>query len=201
MRSKLFTLLLTCALSTTLFARPHFYFNTAISKPFAPESFSGDWHSGYELGVGAGFMMNKRLEIIPAFDYNNFALNDQSFLSDYLGQDNIYSSVTGGTTHLFHVGIDAKYLVPPKVSSKITPYIIGGAGFGSRIITEKEIITAAETSHDPRHTFSGAWAGGGLGFEFIMGGNTYFVLEGRFNVLFADKATIYAPIKFGITIK
>lgn len=201
MIGKLFTLFLSCALSTTLFARPNFYVNTAISKPFAPESFSGDWHSGYELGAGVGFMMNKRLEIISVIDYNNFSLNDQSFLSDYLGQDNIYSSVTGGTTHLFHLGIDAKYLVPPKNSPKITPYVIAGAGFGSRIISQKEIITEAETTIDPQTTFSGAWAGGGLGFEFIMGGNTYFVVEARFNLLFADQTTVYAPIKFGITIK
>jgi len=201
MTGKLFTLFLTCALATTIFARPNFYVNTAISKPFSPESFSGDWRSGYEIGAGIGFMMNKRFEIIPAFGYNNFSLNDQSFLSDYLGQDNVYSSVTGGTTHLIHLGVDAKYLVPPKGLPKITPYLIAGAGFGSRIISEKEIITSAGPTIDPRQSRSGAWAGGGLGFEFIMGGNTYLVLEARFNLLFADQTTVYAPIKFGITIK
>ena len=67
--------------------------------------------------------------------------------------------------------------------------------------SNKEIITSAQTFTEEKQTAHKSWVGAGLGFEILMGGNTYFFLEGRFNLLFADESTVFAPLKFGIIIK
>ena len=108
------TIAMIFVLSAVLFAGPNYYINTGISKPFDPEAFRGNWRTGYELGAGVGFMLNEKLEIIPGFHYNNFSLNDANFLADYSGEDDIFSSIIGGTTHIFDIGADLKYLVPTK---------------------------------------------------------------------------------------
>ncbi len=195
------TLLLVLLTTMAVYAGPNFYVNTGISKPFAPESFSGNYHTGYELGGGIGFMSTEQFEIVPGIHYNNFSLNDANFIADFLGKDNAYAAVTGGTAHLYDVGVDLKYLVPTQNVKKVTPYVVAGAGLASRIITAKEIITQDQTIIDAEQTTHTAWAGGGIGFEILMGGNTYFMVEGRFNVLFTDKTTVFAPIKLGIIIK
>jgi len=191
------SLILVIVLSAALVAGPKFYVNTGISKPFAPESFLRNWRSGYEIGGGVGWMLKDNIEIIP------------SFLDDFIGDDAVYSSVSGGTTHIIDIGADIKWLVPAKNVSKVTPYVTGGLGYALYNVGEKEIITSAQTfteekqtAHtEEKQTAHKSWVGAGLGFEILMGGNTYFFLEGRFNLLFADESTVFAPLKFGIIIK
>ncbi len=195
------SLILVIVLSAALVAGPKFYVNTGISKPFAPESFLRNWRSGYEIGGGVGWMLKDNIEIIPGLHYNNFAMNDASFLDDFIGDDAVYSSVSGGTTHIIDIGADIKWLVPAKSISKVTPYVTGGLGYALYNVGEKEIITSAQTFTEEKQTAHKSWVGAGLGFEILMGGNTYFFLEGRFNLLFADESTVFAPLKFGIIIK
>ena len=202
MRRITFIICLLLTLTSILSARPKYYFNIGMTKPFAPEDFLTNWRSGYQIGAGIGFMLGDRLEIIPGLYYSNFSLNDANFLSGYLNDDEeVFSSVTGGTTNIFDVSADLKYVVPTKSASKITPYLIGGVGFASHIVTEKNITTSTDPITEEKQSNQIACAGAGIGFEFIMGKNTYFVVEGRFNMLFTDETTVYAPIKLGIMIK
>lgn len=188
-------------ISASLMAGPKYYVNTGISKPFAPEKFSGNWRTGFEIGGGLGFMLSEKIEVVPGIHYNNFSLNDANFLDTYIGNDDIYSSVSGGAAHIFDLGIDFKYLVPTQNNHKVTPYLICGAGYAGHVISKKDIVIETGSDIDAKQSTQTGWAAGGIGFEIVMGKNTYFVVEGRFNILFTDETTVFAPIKFGILIK
>ena len=62
-------------------------------------------------------------------------------------------------------------------------------------MTEDDMYTV------PKESQTTAAAGMGLGLEIVMGTRTSFVVEGRFNVLFTDKTTVYFPLKLGIVIR
>lgn len=199
------TTLLLFILSAVVMAGPKYYVNMGISKPFSPESFQSNWRTGFELGGGVGFMLSEKIELVPAFHYNNFSLNDANYLSEKIGSTDYYSSVTGGSVHIFDLGADIKFLVPSKNIKTVTPYLVAGAGFASHVTSQMDIITTTDESSnsfiEEKQTTNNAWIGGGLGFEISVGKNTYIFVEGRLNTLFTDEPTAYAPLKFGILVK
>ena len=179
---------------------PRFYVNTGISNPYAPDTFTNHWRSGYNLGLGAGYPLSTNLEIIGQFHYDNFQLDDISYLKDITDSD-LYASATGGSTWIAGFLADLKLYSPLSEKSTITPYLVGGLGLFTKTIQKIRITLEEGTYEETKESDMPFGAGLGLGAEILMGKRTYFIVEGRFNVLFTDETTVYMPIKLGISIK
>ncbi len=189
-------------LTATLFANPNYYVNIGMSKPYAPDEFQKNWRSGYNLGAGIGYNLKPRLELQGEFFFDNFQLDDNAFLGDITEDDDLFASVMGGSVSIVSFYANVKYLSPLEKSSTLTPYLIGGIGFASKMIGEMDVTTGELDPYTiEKETYAAAAAGIGLGVEIVMGARTSFVVEGRFNILFTDEATVYMPLKLGIVIR
>lgn len=192
-------LLLVC-LPALLVAGPNYYANIGMTKPFAPEPFRTDWRSGFNLGAGIGFNLSPKFEIQGEVLYDYLQLDDNSYLNNVT--DNIaYAAVSGGETSILSLSANFKYFSPINDQARAVPFLVGTLGVASKTINERRVTTADQQFVEPKETDTVPALGAGLGLEIEMGGNTYFVIEGRFNVLLTDKTTVYAPLKLGIVIR
>ncbi|MBN1559475.1 hypothetical protein JW998_04450, partial [candidate division KSB1 bacterium] len=86
-------------------------------------------------------------------------------------------------------------------ASPLTPYLVAGLGIVAKNIGEMDVTTAEEMFTIAKESQTSVGAGIGIGVEILMGKRTYFVVEGRFNALLTDEATVYFPLKLGIVIR
>jgi len=186
---------------TYALANPNYYANIGMSKPFAPEVFQEDWRAGFNIGTGIGYNFSPKFEIQGELLYDNFQLDDNSFLNGITDANDFYASVSGGTTSLIGLYANFKYLSPLKNKATLTPYIVGSLGIVNKSIAEFKVTTEEEMYTIPKESQTIPAAGMGLGVEFVMGKSTSFVVEGRFNVLLTDETTVYFPLKLGIVIR
>ena len=198
-KSLFFILMMLCT-PALVFAAPNYYANIGMSKPFAPEPFRNDWRSGFNLGAGIGFNVSPKFEIQGEVLYDFFQLDDNSYLKNIT--DNIaYASVSGGETSILTLSANFKYFSPISDDARVTPFLVGTVGAASKIISEKNINTEERQYTETKESNTIPAFGAGLGVEIEMGGNTYFVIEGRFNVLLTEETTVYMPLKLGIVIR
>lgn len=200
-RNTFFFVLLLFYLTPAVFAAsPNYYVNIGMTKPFAPETFNTDWRSGFNLGAGLGFNVSPKFEIQGEILYDYLQLDDNSFLTD-IADNMAYASVSGGETSILTASANLKYFSPIGEEARATPFLVGTFGFASKVIREKKINTEESSFTEPKVTENVPAVGAGLGLEIEMGENTYFVVEGRFNVLFTEETTVYLPLKLGIVIR
>ena len=190
-------LLLTCSF---VVANPSYYATLGMSKPFAPDDFQKNWRAGFNIGAAIGYSFSSHLEVQGEFLYDNFPLDDLSYLGDFTDVNSFYASVSGGTASLLGFYANVKYLSPLQKDATLTPYLIGELGLGTLMIGEREVTTESEMFTVPQESQTALATGLGLGVEIVMGGRTSFVVEGRFNVLLTDETTVYFPLKLGIVI-
>jgi len=201
MNKKLFVFFLgMLLLFSSLAARPVFYFNTGMSKPFAPEEFKQYWRAGYNIGAGVGFPLSERFELQGVLFYDNLALDDTRYI-DKITDKTAYASVTDGDTHIGSLWANAKLFIPSEQNDKVTPFLTGGVCIANRLIAEKEIFTEQKTFTEEKQSDMVPGAGIGLGFDIEMGSGTLLNIQVRMHALFTDDISIYAPVTLGVKIK
>lgn len=183
------------------FANPNYYVNIGMSKPFAPDDFQNHWRSGFNVGLGLGHNFSPKFEIQGELLYDNFQLDDIAFLNNISDKNDLYASVAGGGTSLYAVYANFKYLSPLERNTFLTPYIVGCLGLAAQQIAEMKVTVEEGPYTISKESQAALAAGLGIGVEIVMGGRTSFVVEGRFNVLFTEKTTVYFPLKLGIVIR
>jgi hypothetical protein len=186
--------------TAVLAARPRYFFNTGMTKPFSPTVFRNQWRSGFNLGAGIGFQLAPKFELEGEFLVHQMQLDDAAYLNNITSSDDLYSAVTGGTTTILDFSANMKYMVPSPSANQVTPYLLGVFGIADQITTKKDVTTQDLNFSEARESTLAPMAGLGLGFEIALSTNTSLVIEGGFHFLFAKETTIYFPLKFGIVL-
>ncbi len=194
------TLFVILAVFSSLSAMPVFYFNTGLSKPFAPEEFSQYWRSGYNIGVAVGFPLTERFELQGLLFYDNLALDDTRYI-ETITDKTAYASVTDGDTHIAELWANAKVYMPTDQSDKVIPFLTGGVCVANKLVTEKKIFTEQKTYTEKKQSDTVPGAGFGLGFNIEMGSGTSLDVQVRLHALFTKDISIYAPVILGVKIK
>ncbi len=190
-----------CLLLVTIaVAQPNYYFNTAIVKPFAPDDVQKYYLTGGDVGVGMGWNLSEKFELGASFAYEFFSLDDNTYLTDQVGND-AYASVGDGDMNVMALMADARILSPHPEKEHIVPFIVGSVGLARRFIAEKELMTADEIRMIAAEEDIVPAAGIGIGATIDLGDKTAFFVELRAMALFTDEITAYVPLKFGMSIR
>jgi hypothetical protein len=183
-----------------------FHVNTGVSRPMAPEIFKETHLSGYNIGLSAGKYLSSRFQVEGSVCLNNFGFDKKGF-TEYLGYSTDEFSAEGGKAWGFTAMGKIRADFPPGQYSKMIPYV--SAGLGLFMLTEEDIDYTIYLENEPpvyemmeggkETTFGTSF---GIGLDYILDKPTSFFLEINCTVGFTEeKATVFFPIKFGISIK
>ena len=138
--------------------------------------FKDFYKSGLLIGVEASKMMGPQFAIGVDGNYiKNSASDDyQTFLDSTVGPG------TDGDAKLTHYGAHAKYMMSSKEGTKMTPYLVGGAG----LYHIKESITNSGVSIDTSVNKFGIR--GGLGLNWMMSPKMGLGFQADYNDIFTE---------------
>ncbi len=177
------------------------YVGTGISTPRAPSEFQRNFRNGYNLGVGIGKMISPKLELKAYFNYHDFALDTQGFMSQH-NMNESSTVVEGGKSGIMTLYAIIKVLYPTEITDKVVPYFFAGAGLFRVQNNDVEAMTETDTEFfkGTKETAPGGCIG--IGFDFKMDEYTTLFLEVKADIgLLKQDTRVILPITFGVSVK
>lgn len=174
------------------------FFDSGLSFPSKPKSFSDYWKMGFNFGVGISFPLSGSISLIGSIDYNTFSFDEDNFLKSN-GFTGTGLSVTGSSASIFTIMGNVKVLLN-STPNTASPYITGGLGLFSVSTSDATLAYQGQTvtvDGDSESAFSLLI---GAGIE-IPAGTSIFFIEGKYSIGFTkNESTSYIPIKIGIRL-
>ena len=175
-------------------------FNSGFSLPSAPVGFADYWKTGFNFGAGLEYPLSPKVIFQGCFDYNNFPLNEDKFLSED-GPRGLDVSVEGGAASITTVSANLK--APLSVSgSSVTPYFVGGLGIIRISLSDVTVRYQDEIEifDGVSETAVGLIFGAGLDFTINPKVNMFVEIKYVIGVT-QDESTRYYPVKIGLSFK
>ena len=161
-------------------------------------------NTGWNVTGGVGYRVDPHFSTTLQVGYNGFGVS-RRVLNE--------ANVPGGTAHMWSVTLDPKFNFKP--GSRVSPYVIGGAGYYRRTVEFTAPTTAPALVFDPffgffstlvpadrvlgRTTKDGAGGSLGAGFDFGITHGTSFFAEARY--VYAGTGNLptrVVPVTFGL---
>jgi outer membrane protein W len=153
-------------------------------------NYKDDFKSGLLLGVEASKMMSSQFAIGVDGNYVKNSVTD----ANRLALETTFGAGTDANFKFTHYGAHAKYMLSNKEGSKMTPYLVGGAG----LYHGKESITnsGGSVSSPSENKFG---LRGGVGLNWMLGEKMGLGFQADYNdVMTSGSSTQFVGISGGL---
>jgi opacity protein-like surface antigen len=179
------------------------YAGAGVSVPTQPSAFSDYWSLGYNVGTGAGYVLNERVSFTGTVAYNNFSFAEDDFLTDN-GFATSGINIDGGAASIVSVTANAKFALAPHLE-RVSPYALGGVGWSNFSIDDVTITDTSTPSNNltvPGNSESafGVMFGGGV--DIPASPTMAVFIEAQYAINFTDvESTQYVPFRAGMKFR
>ena len=142
---------------------------------------------GYSILADLSYQPGQAFSTGLQIGYNELDINSGVYLSQN-GYSDTNSTVSGGTSYLFSVGLINRIFLFP--NSAVKPVISFFVGYGNLLISRTEIISTTGGNVVSDLAKYGFLTGGGISFFLETGTRSGFLLGSKYNWLFYKKGNI-----------
>jgi hypothetical protein len=178
------------------------YLHGGTVVPLGPSAFSDYRGPTLETGLGVGFPVSERFQVLVGVDHAEHPMDKQAVM-DETGLSASDLEKAGGRASWWTTTLGLRAISRRALIGRAVPYVHGNLAFvsltGSELPPYVESATFDPNSVKVSHKAPGLVLGAGL--EFDAGEHLRFYVEGRLTVGIRDETSAFLPLVAGISYR
>jgi hypothetical protein len=189
--------------------RPIYMFSGGVALPSQPESLNESWNNGWHISGGIGYPLTRCLTVGGTISYSHLPFDAEAVVKRdgpkvaWLKADGVSSTILTG-------GLRAKLnLVPPTVSSRLSPYFFGSlilmrVSVGEYVETYRRVSKWSEQQYlQHAYAFREYGAEIGAGVEVVLSRhlNAYTEVAYSSSIAYTRNWAEWVPVRAGLLLR